>query len=336
MRVSAGRRDPAAVPDASFDVVFCRYLLIHIADPLRVVREMMRVARPGGFVVAYEGDFSSVGTSHPPCETQSGNSALNRDRTGRATSHSDRLSHVGVISGIVAAIVLGWAWIVPMAHDMYGPMTGASAWMMRATWDAPHLLLLWLMWAVMMAAMMLPSAVPLLLLYDGVLRRRPASGRAAVQVYAMGAGYLVVWAMFSIGATVLQRVLNGMLILNPMMEMPNRTAVGATLLLAGAYQLTPWKEACLSQCRSPLSFVMRRWRDGVAGAARMGVEHGAYCLGCCWALMLLLFAGGVMNLAVIVGLTAIVLIEKVTPRGVWVSRGLGILMLAAGAWFMGR
>ncbi len=267
---------------------------------------------------------------------ESGNSALTRRRFVRGASPVDRLSRVGVVSGIVAAIVLAWAWIVPMARDMYGPMTGASAWMMRSTWDAPHLLLLWLMWAVMMAAMMLPSAVPLLLLYDGVLRRRRASGRAAVHVYAMGAGYLLVWGMFSIGATVLQRVLSGMLILSPMMEMPNRTAVGATLLLAGAYQLTTWKAACLSQCRSPLSFVMQRWREGVSGALRMGVEHGAYCLGCCWALMLLLFAGGVMNLAVIVGLTAIVLIEKVTPLGVRVSRVLGALMLAAGAWFMVR
>jgi predicted metal-binding membrane protein len=192
------------------------------------------------------------------------------------------------------------------------------------------------MWAVMMAAMMLPSAVPLLLLYDGVLRRRGAPGRAALQVYALGAGYLLVWTLFSIGATVLQRVLSGMLILNPMMEMPNRTAVGATLLLAGTYQLTPWKAACLSQCRSPLSFVMQRWREGVSGAVRMGVEHGAYCLGCCWALMLLLFAGGVMNLTVIVGLTAIVLIEKVTPLGVPISRMLGALMLATGAWFVIR
>src|SRR5690606_29864080 len=137
-----------------------------------------------------------------------------------------------------------------------------------------------------------------------------------VQVYAMGAGYVAVWALFSVGATALQRMLSEMLILNPMMEMPGRTAVGATLLLAGAWQLTPWKAACLSQCRSPLAFVMQRWRDGAAGALRMGVEHGAWCVGCCWALMLLLFAGGVMNLTVIVGLTAIVLIEKLLPPGV--------------------
>ena len=268
--------------------------------------------------------------------TDDGDSTLTHHRTGDGGSPADRLSRLGVIGGIVAAIVLGWAWIVPMARDMYGPMTGASAWMMRTTWDAPHLFLLWLMWAVMMAAMMLPSAVPLLLLYDGVLRRRHASGRTAIQVYAMGAGYVAVWAVFSIGATALQRVLSGMLILNPMMEMPGRTAAGATLLLAGAWQLTPWKAACLSQCRSPLAFVMQRWRDGAAGALRMGVEHGAWCVGCCWALMLLLFAGGVMNLTVIVGLTAIVLIEKLLPLGVALSRMLGLVMLAAGVWLMVR
>jgi predicted metal-binding membrane protein len=265
-----------------------------------------------------------------------GDSTVTRGHGLNGAPPADRLSRLGVIAVIAGAIALGWAWIVPMARDMYGPMTGASAWMMRSSWDAPHLFLLWLMWAVMMAAMMLPSAVPLLLLYDGVLRRRHASGRTAVQVYAMGAGYVAVWAVFSIGATALQRVLSGMLILNPMMEMPGRTAVGATLLLAGAWQLTPWKAACLSQCRSPLAFVMQRWRDGAAGALRMGVEHGAWCVGCCWALMLLLFAGGVMNLTVIVGLTAIVLIEKLLPLGVALSRVVGVLMLAAGVWLMVR
>src|SRR5690606_27310545 len=173
-----------------------------------------------------------------------------------------------------------------MARDMYGPMTGASAWMMRSRWDAPHLFLLWLMWAVMMAAMMLPSAAPLLLLYHGALSRRHAPGGASVHVYAMGAGYLAVRAIFSVGATALQRLLSGMSILNPMMEMPGRTAIGATLLLAGAWQLTPWKAVCLSHCRSPLSFIMQHWRDGLRGAVTMGLEHGAWCLGCCWALML--------------------------------------------------
>ncbi|HEX7085733.1 MAG TPA: DUF2182 domain-containing protein [Vicinamibacterales bacterium] len=257
---------------------------------------------------------------------------MTRDQVLNGASRADRLSRIGVIAVVAGAIALAWAWIVPMARDMYGPMTGASAWMMRSTWDAPHLFLLWLMWAVMMAAMMLPSAAPLLLLYHGALGRRHGSGRAAVRVYAMGAGYLAVWAVFSIGATALQRALSGMAILNPMMEMSGHTAAGATLLLAGAWQLTPWKAVCLAHCRSPLSFIMQHWRDGLRGAVTMGLEHGAWCLGCCWALMLLLFAGGVMNLTVIVGLTAIVLVEKFAPPGLWLGRALGVLMIAAGAW----
>lgn len=222
-----------------------------------------------------------------------------------------------------------------MAQDMYGAMTGPSAWMMTPVWDWPHVLLLWLMWAVMMAAMMLPSAMPILALYDGALRKR-AAGPVAPRVYAMAAGYLLAWAAFSAGATALQRLLARSLVLNPMMEMSGRAAVGITMLLAGTYQLTPWKAICLRQCRSPLAFIMQRWRNGAAGAALMGLEHGTYCLGCCWALMLLLFAGGVMNLTIIVGLTAIVLIEKVSPAGVAVSRALGVALIASGAWLVVR
>jgi predicted metal-binding membrane protein len=223
-------------------------------------------------------------------------------------------------------------------------MTGLSSWMMTSTWDASHLFVLWLMWAVMMAAMMLPSAMPLLLLYDAILRKRPpqrrsgqaAATRVTLHVSAMAAGYLLTWAAFSVGATTLQRVLSRFLVLTPMMEMRSTVAIGATLLLAGAYQLTPWKGVCLHLCRSPLVVVMQRWRDGVTGALKMGIEQGAYCVGCCWALMLLLFAGGVMNLTVIIGLTAIVLIEKATPIGVHASRALGGLMIAGGVWFIAR
>ena len=227
-----------------------------------------------------------------------------------------------------------WAWIVPMARDMYGPMTGASAWMMTATWDARHIFLLWLMWAVMMAAMMLPSAIPVLLLYNAAVRRQSAAGSAAGQVYAMAAGYVAAWALFSVGATVLQRVLSVRLLLNPMMEMSSRRAIGLTLLVAGAYQFTPLKAACLRHCRSPLTVLMQRPRRGAAGAARMGLEHGLYCVGCCWALMLLLFAAGVMNLAVIVGLTALVLIEKTTATGPRTARATGTALVAAGLWFL--
>jgi predicted metal-binding membrane protein len=228
-------------------------------------------------------------------------------------------------------------WIVVMARDMYGPMTGVSAWMMTAVWDARHLALLWAMWAVMMVGMMLPSATPMLLLY-GSLARRSATGAstASRQIYALAAGYLVVWALYSLGATALQRLLAKLLFVSSMMEATS-PVVGATLLLvAGVYQLTPIKHACLRTCQSPLGFLMSRWRAGLAGAFRMGVEHGALCVGCCWALMLLLFAGGVMNIAVIAALTALVALEKLTPFGAQGARVSGVLLIAAALWMLGR
>ena len=238
---------------------------------------------------------------------------------------------------LVLLPLVSWMWIVVMARDMYGPMTGASAWMMTAVWDARHLALLWAMWAVMMMGMMLPSASPMLLLYGGVARGSATGGSAASrQIYAFAAGYVVVWVLFSVAATALQRLLATLLLVSPMMEV-TRPAVGATLLLiAGVYQLTPLKQACLSTCQSPLGFLMSRWRSGLAGAFRMGLEHGALCVGCCWALMLLLFVGGVMNLAVIAALTALVAFEKLTPFGARGARISGILLIAAALWMLVR
>ena len=239
---------------------------------------------------------------------------------------------------VVLLIVLplvSWMWIVVMARDMYGPMTGASAWMMTAVWDAPHLALLWAMWAVMMVGMMLPSASPMLLLFGGVARRSAtgASG-ASGQIYAFAAGYFVVWALFSLAATVLQRLLATLLLVSPMMEATSPAVGAALLLIAGVYQLTPIKQTCLRTCQSPLGFLMSRWRTGVSGAFRMGLEHGALCVGCCWALMLLLFAGGVMNLAVIAALTALVAFEKLTPLGTHGARTSGVLLIAAALWIL--
>ncbi len=238
---------------------------------------------------------------------------------------------------LIALPVVSWLWIVVMARDMYGPMTGASAWMMTAVWDARHLALLWAMWAVMMVGMMLPSATPMLLLY-GSVARRSATGpsEASRLIYAFAAGYLMVWALFSLGATALQRLLAKFLFVSSMMEATS-PVLGATLLLmAGVYQLTPIKQACLRTCQSPLGFLMSRWRRGLAGAFRMGLEHGGLCVGCCWALMLLLFAGGVMNLAVIAALTALVAFEKLTPLGAPGSRISGVLLIAAALWMVVR
>jgi predicted metal-binding membrane protein len=236
---------------------------------------------------------------------------------------------------LIALPLVCWMWIAVMAHDMYGPMTGASAWMMTATWDTAHLLLLWAMWAVMMAGMMLPSASPLVLLY-GAMTRRSATEPAAAsrQIYALAAGYLAAWTLFSLGATALQHVMGRLLLISSMMEV-TRPRVGAALLLvAGAYQLTPIKQVCLRTCQSPFGFLMSRWRTGVTGALRIGLEHGFFCVGCCWALMLVLFVGGVMNLGVIAALTAFVAFEKLAPVGLHGPRIAGALLMAAGFWML--
>lgn len=240
----------------------------------------------------------------------------------------------------LAVVVVGipafaWIWVVALARDMYGPMTGASAWMMTTTWDLPHVVLLWAMWAAMMAGMMLPSATPLLLLYGRAARSRDAAHTAAIRVYSLAGGYLLVWAGFSVLATVLQRVL-ATRFLTPMME-PATSEVGAVVLVvAGMYQFAPVKLACLRACRSPIASLARHWRPGVGGALWMGLLHGTYCLGCCWALMLLLFAGGVMNLAVILALTAWVIAEKAMPYGEQGARVAGVLLLLTAAWMVAR
>jgi len=244
-----------------------------------------------------------------------------------------RYDRIPTVILLIALPLVSWMWIAVMARDMYGPMTGASAWMMTGRWDLPHLLLLWAMWAVMMTAMMLPSASPLLLLY-GVIARRSMQASAARQIYALAAGYLMVWTVFSLGATALQRLLAALLLVSSMMQVTNPAVGGTLLLIAGVYQLTPIKYACLRTCVSPLGFLMSRWRKGLSGAFVIGLEHGAYCVGCCWAIMLLLFVGGVMNLTVIAALTAFVAFEKLAPFGMHPARISGVLLIMAGCWMI--
>jgi predicted metal-binding membrane protein len=236
---------------------------------------------------------------------------------------------------LLAVVIACWIWIVVLALDMYGPMTGASGWMMTTSWDARHLFLLWAMWAVMMTGMMLPSAAPTILLYGAAVRRiHHVAARPAV--YALAAGYLAVWALFSVLATALQRVLAELLLISPMMELTSPTAGAVVLIVAGVYEWTPLKVACLKACESPLAFLMRRWRDDVSGAFRLGLEHGLQCLGCCWALMLLLFVGGVMNLVVIGALTLFVALEKLGRFGERGARISGVALVAIGCWMLTR
>ena len=234
-----------------------------------------------------------------------------------------------VLTGLIAAVALAWAWIVPMGRDMYGPMTGPSAWMMAADWDRTYYLLLFAMWAVMMIGMMLPSAAPTILIFAGIARRS-VDANAATRASVFASGYLIVWLLFAAAAVALQRILSTALILTPMMELSSPRASSAVLALAGVYQFTAAKRACLLQCQSPTVFIARHWRGGAGGALGMGMLHGLHCLGCCWALMLLLFAGGVMHLPTIGLLTIFVLIEKLVPWGPrlsWYTWTTGSLLL---------
>ncbi len=238
------------------------------------------------------------------------------------------------MSTLVAIPLLCWAWLVPMARDMYGTMTGPSAWMMTTVWDARHLALLCAMWTVMMIGMMVPSAAPTLLLYAGVMRRSPDGARAALRVYPMAAGYVLVWFGFSIAATLLQRALSTTLMLSPMMTLASPLAAGLLLLAAALYQLTPLKRSCLESCQSPITFITTHMKPGASGAFHLGVVHGVHCLGCCWVLMLLLFVGGVMNLLVIAALTAFVLFEKLAPLGKYSARLGALALIGAAAWVL--
>ncbi len=204
---------------------------------------------------------------------------------------------------------------------------------MATTWDAGTWALVTGMWWTMMIAMMVPSAAPTVLLYARVHRHahaQPSGSNAPVGAFV--GGYFLVWLAFSIAATALQLELQNAGIVSAMsMGSQVRWISGATLVAAGLYQLSPLKNACLAHCRAPAEFLSRHWRPGAAGALRLGVVHGAWCLGCCWTLMALLFVGGVMNLAWIAALSLLVLAEKVLAAGPWVGRISGIALIAWGA-----
>ncbi len=210
---------------------------------------------------------------------------------------------------------LAWIYLVSLAGDM-GPISAADGVMASVAlkpWTALDFILMFLMWAVMMVGMMVPSAAPMILLYTLVARRSRDQGHRFPPVGAFLGGYLVVWSAFSLMATVLQWALERLALLSPMMTSASPQFGGGLLIVAGVYQLTPLKDACLKQCGAPAVFISRHWRPGVRGALRMGLEHGVFCVGCCWALMGLLFLGGVMNLLWVAAIAALVLIEKLCP-----------------------
>ena len=247
-----------------------------------------------------------------------------------------RQDRLWVIAGIVGITALAWTYLVVMAAgmnemSMSTPDMGATATAARMSpWTGIDFLLMFLMWAIMMVGMMLPSAAPMVLLFALVNRRQASRGHPATPTAVFTAGYLAAWTAFSLAATVAQWGLHRLGILSPMMVTTSALLGGGALAAAGVYQWSPLKNRCLSHCQSPLQFITTHWRDGTRGAFRMGWHHGVYCLGCCWFLMCLLFVGGVMNLLWIAGLALFVLVEKLWPHP-WVPRLSGVVLVAWGA-----
>ena len=253
-----------------------------------------------------------------------------------------------VIGGLAAVVVIAWIYILTGAgmgmslFDMTSTPTmsvtpgGGTAMsvMQPMAWTMGTAVLMFFMWWIMMIAMMLPSAAPMILLFATVNRKGAERGNAYVPTGVFAAGYLAMWGAFSMIATALQWGLERTGLLSSMMASTSLVLGGVLLIAAGAWQLTPLKQACLKHCRSPLHFITHRWRKGRLGALRMGFEHGAYCLGCCWFLMGLLFYGGVMNLYWIAGLALFVLLEKTIPAGHWLGRVTGGGLLGWGCYMM--
>lgn len=269
-----------------------------------------------------------------------------------AAAHAGRTSlerlllrdRVAIVTALFAIAALAWLYMLRLAAGMSGAgtsgMTGMAdmAGMAMAsaarTWSPADVTLTLVMWWVMMVGMMTPSAAPMLLTFATVNRRRRERREPFVPTGVFAAGYLSAWGMFSLAATLAQLGLDRVGLLSPMMAAKNPVFGGLVLIAAGLFQITPLKHACLDKCRSPLDFVLNRWRDGPAGAFAMGLDHGIYCLGCCWLLMVLMFVGGVMNLLWMAGLTVVVFVEKLVPRGDWFARLAGIAMTAAGVYLL--
>jgi predicted metal-binding membrane protein len=233
-----------------------------------------------------------------------------------------------VLAGLAGLTALAWLYLVWDAAGMAA---------MAPAGHAPlpalgHAGLTFLMWAVMMVGMMVPSAAPAVLLYVSLARRTRERGGPFPGVWVFALGYLAAWTGFGALATGLQLALERAALLSPMAVAESRPLAGLLLACAGVWQWLPVKSACLRRCRAPLPFFLTRWRAGARGAFAMGVEHGLLCLGCCWTLMLLLFVGGVMNLVWVALIAGLVLVEKLARFGPVTGRIAGAFLAVSGLW----
>jgi len=247
--------------------------------------------------------------------------------------NSDRAVVGASLAGIT---VLAWIYLVREAEKM-SQMDVGMAMPQMSTWDVGHLGFLVVMWSIMMIAMMVPSVTPMVMMFTMINRKRLESDRRdLLPIGIFVAGYLVAWAIFSVGVSVAQWGLHAATLLSPMMTSTTPILGGILLIAGGIYQWTPLKYACLVHCRTPMSFLMTSWRPGRRGALIMGLHHGLFCVGCCWVLMALLFVAGVMNVLWVGAIAAFVFIEKVMPRGDIIGRITGVLLVAAGLWVLSQ
>lgn len=241
-----------------------------------------------------------------------------------------------VLFSLFSVTAFAWLYLALLAADMNDmaampAMGDAMTKALVAPWTAVDFGLMFVMWVVMMVGMMVPSATPMILMFAKINRNQRDNGEPFVNTGIFVAGYIAVWSAFCLAATVLQLGLQDANLLSPTMAGTNAVYSGLVLVAAGLYQWVPLKNTCLRHCQTPLGFLMTRWRDGANGAFRMGLSHGAYCVGCCWALMALLFVGGVMNLLWVAAIAIFVLAEKITQPNPWASRISGAVLIAWGS-----
>jgi predicted metal-binding membrane protein len=244
----------------------------------------------------------------------------------------DRAAILAALAAI-SAICWYYSWLQAAAMR---DMAELAMPMRYAPWTAADAALNILIWWVMMLGMMVPSAAPMILFFAAINRGKRGRGELYVPTVIFTAGYLLAWGLFGAAATAAEWGLERAALISPQTQQVGPWLGGGILIAAGLYQLTPLKFACLAHCRSPVAFLLGHWREGSAGAFYMGAEHGLFCLGCCWLLMALLFAGGVMSLLWMAVLAAFVLVEKVVPFGPWIARASGVLLLGFGAYLLLR
>jgi len=243
--------------------------------------------------------------------------------------YKDRLI---VFSGLALITVFAWAYMIHMAMNMTGTgMNMTKPCLMH--WGIGDIIHLFVMWTIMMAAMMLPAATPMIMMFATVNGQRSKGESPLIPTWLFVLGYLAVWTAYSGLATLTQWGLHLSALLTHHLVITSPLLGGLLLLAAGIFQWTSFRDACMSKCRSPLGFLMTEWREGRRGALIMGLKAGLFCIGCCWLLMILSFVLGVMNMIWMAALTAFMLLEKVTENE-WLSRTAGLTLVAWGLWVL--